>query len=47
MVTAIDATLMVKALVVTLNKLLPPFFAAKLMLKPVPASLMIPTVRVT
>ena len=41
-----DATLMVKALEVTLNMVLPPFLAAKLMLKPVPASLMIVTVRV-
>lgn len=44
--TAIAATLMVNVFVVTLNMVLPLFFKAKVMAKPVPASLMIPTARV-
>jgi hypothetical protein len=42
-----DATLMVNVLVVTLNIVVPPFFAAKVIAKPGPASFTIPTVNVT
>jgi hypothetical protein len=42
-----DAGLMTNPLVAKLNMVAPPFFAAKLMLKEDPASLIIPTARVT